>query len=94
MQPPGQRARLGVHGHALGLRAVGDQRLHAAEHVILLRLQQAGLADRVAVKGEDRGGRLVMRFLAADGAELQAHRALEPSIGALMAGFALAWEMA
>ena len=84
---------------SLPLTAIGKVykpalRLHAAEHVILLRLQQAGLADRVAVKGEDRGGRLVMRFLAADGAELQAHRALEPSIGALMAGFALAWEMA
>ena len=42
------------------------------------------------MKGEDRGGRIVMRFPAADGAEPQALKALEPSLRALVAGFALA----
>lgn len=84
---------------SLPLTAIGKVykpalRLHAAERVILERIQQAGLAERVTVKGEDRGGRIVMRFLAADGAEPQALQTLEPSLRALMAGFALAWELA
>lgn len=84
---------------SLPLTAIGKVykpalRLHAAERVILERIQQAGLSERVTVKGEDRGGRIVMRFLAADGAEPQALKALEPSLRALMAGFALAWELA
>jgi len=80
---------------SLPLTAIGKVykpalRLHAAERVILERIEQAGLSERVTVKGEDRGGRIVMRFLAADGAEPQALQTLEPSLRALVAGFALA----
>jgi hypothetical protein len=44
----------------------------------------------VAVQGEDRGGRLVLRFEAtASGADAE----LRGALNQLMAGFALAWEL-
>lgn len=73
---------------ALPLTAIGKVykpalRLRAAERVLAERLQQAGL-PHVTVQGEDRGGRLVLRFGGADA------QALRP----LMAGFAIEWETA
>ncbi|MDH5540343.1 MAG: AMP-binding protein [Rhizobacter sp.] len=96
---------------ALPLTAIGKVykpalRLQAAERVIGERLARAGLSARVAVRGEDRGGRLVLCFVAgerageregedeAEGRGPAALQALEPSLRALMAGFALAWEIA
>jgi fatty-acyl-CoA synthase len=80
---------------ALPLTAIGKiykpaLRLQAAEHVLRERLQQAGLSGRVAVQGVDRGGRLLLRFVAAEGV---ATATVEPELRALMAGFALAWEV-
>jgi len=60
------------------------------------RLQRAGLDGRVAVRGEDRSGRLVLRFLAVANGEPGKPALLdplEPALRALMAGFALAWEI-
>jgi fatty-acyl-CoA synthase len=84
---------------ALPLTAIGKVykpalRLHAAERVVGERLTRAGLAARVAVRGEDRGGRLVLRFVPGDDGGPEKLQALEPSLRALMAGFALAWEIA
>lgn len=84
---------------SLPLTAIGKVykptlRLRAAERVVLERIQQAGMSERVTVHGEDRGGRLLIRFSAADGAGARALQAVEPSLRDLMAGFALAWEMA
>lgn len=73
---------------ALPLTAIGKVykpalRLRAAERVLAERLQQAGLLQ-ATVQGEDRGGRLVLRFGGADAATLRP----------LMAGFAIEWELA
>jgi fatty-acyl-CoA synthase len=80
---------------ALPLTAIGKVykpalRVRAAERVMRDRLQRAGLEGRVAVQGEDRGGRLVLRFEAtASGADAE----LRGALNQLMAGFALAWEL-
>ena len=88
---------------SLPLTAIGKVykpalRLQAAERVVGERLARAGLSARVAVRGEDRGGRLVLRFVAGvgegEGGGPAALQALEPSLRELMAGFALAWEIA
>lgn len=84
---------------ALPLTAIGKVykpalRLRAAERVIGERLQAAGLASRVAVHGEDRGGTLVLCFTAAAGAAPDAPATLDAPLRALMAGFALRWEIA
>ena len=88
---------------SLPLTAIGKVykpalRLQAAERVVGERLARAGLSARVAVRGEDRGGRLVLRFVAVvgegEGGGPAALQALEPSLRELMAGFALAWEFA
>jgi fatty-acyl-CoA synthase len=84
---------------ALPLTAIGKVykpalRLQAAERVIGERLARAGLAARVAVQGEDRGGRLVLRFVPGIEGGQESLQALEPSLREVMAGFALAWEIA
>ena len=88
---------------SLPLTAIGKVykpalRLQAAERVVGERLARAGLSARVAVRGEDRGGRLVLRFVVGvgegEGGGRKALQALEPSLRELMAGFALAWEIA
>ena len=88
---------------SLPLTAIGKVykpalRLQAAERVVAERLARAGLSARVAVRGEDRGGRLVLRFVAGvgegEGGGPAALQALAPSLRELRAGVALAWELA
>jgi fatty-acyl-CoA synthase len=80
---------------SLPLTAIGKVykpalRLQAALRVVGERLQSAGLADQVDVDGEDRGGQLLLRLRRRGGADA----ALDTRLQALMAGFALAWELA
>jgi fatty-acyl-CoA synthase len=76
---------------ALPLTAIGKVykpalRLQAALDVVGERLAAAGLGRRVTVAGEDRGGRLVLRFEPVAGEDTAA---LAEPLRALMAGFAL-----
>jgi fatty-acyl-CoA synthase len=81
---------------ALPLTAIGKiykpgLRLQATESVIRERLLRAGLGEQVSVQGEDRGGRIVLRFtLPGDPASAD----VRPRLHELMSGFALAWEIA
>lgn len=85
---------------ALPLTAIGKVykpalRLAAAERVIRERLSRAGLDELFVVHGEDRGGRLVLCFSLMAGAAVAAPPAAgHDELRALMAGFALAWEIA
>jgi len=77
---------------ALPLTAIGKVykpalRAKATERVLLERLQSAQLANAMAVRVEDRSGRLVVVFTPRD-ETAAAH------LPALMAGFALDWERA
>jgi fatty-acyl-CoA synthase len=79
---------------ALPLTAIGKVykpalRVLAAERVLRERIAAAGLHDELEVRGEDRGGRIVLVFSARRGGG-----DIEPQVRALMAGFALAWELA
>ena len=69
-------------------------RLRATERVLRDRLQRAGLERRVAVQGVDRSGQLVMRFVVAASSDADAREGVHAALRALMAGFALAWEVA
>lgn len=78
---------------ALPLTAIGKVykpalRVMAVERVLRERLDAAGLAGQIDLRVEDRGGTLVACFGARDAA------ADEARLRALMAGFALAWELA
>lgn len=80
---------------ALPLTAIGKiykpaLRLVACERTMRDRLARAGLHGRVAAHGEDRGGRLVMRFVCMGGRDA----ALDEAVRGIMAGFALTWEFA
>lgn len=85
--------------NALPLTAIGKVykpalRVQAAERVVAERLHAAGLAQRVAARGEDRGGRLVVAFAARGDGGARPLQDVEPRLRALMAGFAIAWELA
>lgn len=78
---------------ALPLTAIGKVykpalRLMAVERVLRERLDAAGLADQLHLRVEDRSDTLVACFGARDATEVEAR------LRALMAGFALAWELA
>lgn len=65
-------------------------RLAACERTVRDRLERAGLHERMAVHGEDRGGQLVIRFVPVGARDA----AMDEAVRGIMAGFALAWEFA
>jgi fatty-acyl-CoA synthase len=80
---------------ALPLTAIGKVykpalRLQAMQRVVAERLPAAGLAGRVRAEGEDRGGRLVLRFVPLPG---ESAADLAEPLRRLMAGFAIAHEI-
>lgn len=84
---------------ALPLTAIGKVykpalRLRATERVVRERLRQAGLDARVAVQGTDRNGGIVLRFVPSAGGDRGDGEGLHAALRELMAGFALAWELA
>jgi len=83
---------------ALPLTAIGKVykpalRLRATERVLRERLRRAGLDTRVAVRGEDRSGKIVLRFVPAAVGDAAEHEQLAAVLRKMMAGFALAWEL-
>jgi fatty-acyl-CoA synthase len=84
---------------ALPLTAIGKVykpalRLRATERVLRERLQRAGLDTRVAVQGVDRSGKTVVLFVPAVAGDAGERERLAAALRELMAGFALAWELA
>jgi fatty-acyl-CoA synthase len=80
---------------ALPLTAIGKVykpalRLQAMQRVVQDRLDRAGLGARVRSEGEDRGGRLVLRFVPTPG---ESATALQEPLRAVMAGFAIAYDI-
>ena len=83
---------------ALPLTAIGKVykpalRQQVAERVLRERLQRAGLHSRLAVQADDRGGRLLLRFVPAGAAPAAGAPGLHEQVRTLMAGFALDWEL-